>query len=104
MKSRLKFKELKEKVEVWAKEKGILEKGTTMGQAKKTIEEAEEIKVAISNNDKEEIIDGIGDTLVTLIIQAEMQGLDILECLESAYNVIKSREGRIVNGVFVKNV
>lgn len=83
------FKKLALKVEQWAEEKGILEKGTPIAQADKTIEEANEIKIAILNNDKAEIIDGIGDTLVTLIIQAKMQNVNLLDCLESAYNVKK---------------
>lgn len=97
------FKKLARKVEQWAEEKGILEKGTPIAQADKTIEEANEIKIAILNNDKAEIIDGIGDTLVTLIIQAKMQGVDILDCLENAYNVISKRKGKMINGTFVKD-
>lgn len=45
----------------------------------------------------------IGDILVTIIIQAEMQGVSLTECLESAYNVIAKRTGVMVNGQFVKN-
>lgn len=96
------FNQLAQRVEQWAKEKGIFEKGTPIAQADKTIEEANEIKTAIINNDKAEIIDGIGDTLVTLIIQAKMQNVDILDCLESAYNVISKRKGKMENGTFVK--
>jgi hypothetical protein len=40
---------------------------------------------------------------VTLIIQAKMQGLDLNECLGSAYNVISKRTGKMVNGTFVKD-
>jgi NTP pyrophosphatase (non-canonical NTP hydrolase) len=68
-----------------------------------TTKESQEIADAIKNNDRDEIIDGIGDTLVTLIIQAKMQGLNLLDCLESAYNVIANRTGKIENGQFVKD-
>ena len=47
-------------------------------------------------------MDGIGDTFVTLIILSQQLGLDPKECLEMAYNVIKGRSGKTVNGVFVK--
>ena len=97
------FGHLVSSVEKWAHDKGIIHGGTTMGQAIKTIEEAQEIADAIKNDDREEIIDGIGDTLVTLIIQAKMQGLNLLDCLESAYNVIAKRTGKIENGQFVKD-
>ena len=58
--------------------------------------------VAIVNDDREEIKDAIGDIVVTVIIQAEMQGMDIEDCLESAYNIIKHRKGKMQNGQFVK--
>jgi NTP pyrophosphatase (non-canonical NTP hydrolase) len=54
-------------------------------------------------NTREEIIDSLGDILVTIIIQAEMQGLKLEDCLESAYNVISKRTGSMINGQFVKN-
>ena len=41
--------------------------------------------------------------MVTLIIQAKMQDLSLEECLESAYNVITKRTGRMINGQFVKD-
>lgn len=97
------FNQLAQQVEQWAQDRGIFEKGTPIAQADKTIEEANEIKTAILNNDKAEIMDGIGDTLVTLIIQAKMQNVSILNCLESAYHTIATRTGKMINGTFVKN-
>jgi len=91
-------------IKLWAKEKGILDNGSGEAQARKTLEEAREIAVGIYSENKEDIKDGIGDTLVTLIIQAEMQGLTLLECLEHAYNQIKDRQGEMVGGTFVKNI
>ena len=49
------------------------------------------------------IIDAIGDIMVTLIIQAKLQDLSLEECLESAYNVIAERKGKMINGQFVKD-
>ena len=87
----------------WAAQKGILENATTMRQAEKTHEEVLELMAAIDDDNKEEIIDALGDILVTIIIQAEMQGLKLTECLESAYNVISKRTGRMEKGQFVKD-
>lgn len=95
--------ELIERVLLWAHEKGILEKATKFKQAQKTLEEAGELIHAIGANDRDEVIDSIGDVLVTIIIQAEMNDLDIRDCLQSAYDVIKNRSGEIKNGQFVKN-
>lgn len=97
------FEHLEALVLQWADEKGILKDGTKAGQAEKTIEEAQEILTGIARGDKQEIEDGIGDTLVTLIIQAEMNNLDILDCLETAYIEIVGRQGKMINGQFVKN-
>lgn len=95
--------ELEAAVENWAAEKGILDKATPIKQAMKTQEELTELCNAILDNNKEEIKDAIGDIMVTLIIQAKMQGMSIEECLESAYNVISKRTGKMVNGQFVKD-
>ena len=46
--------------------------------------------------------DGIGDVVVTLIILAMQNDMDLYECLNQAYNEIKDRKGKNVNGVFVK--
>lgn len=99
----MKYQELETLVIAWAKQKGILENGTPSAQCDKTFEEVEELAEGIDNNDREEIIDALGDILVTIIIQAEMQGLKLEDCLESAYNVISKRTGKMVDGQFVKD-
>lgn len=50
-----------------------------------------------------EMADALGDTLVTLIILADILGYDLIECLDSAYGVIKDRNGRTVSGSFIKD-
>lgn len=99
-----KYKAMERNVEKWAMDKGILEKATPFAQAMKTVEEVSELVVAIYENKADDIKDAIGDILVTIIIQAKMQGMSVEDCLESAYNVIKSRTGKMVNGQFVKDV
>ena len=97
------FNTLEKKIEQWAEEKGIFEKGTPMAQALKTLEETTELCCAINSNDKDEIIDAMGDIMVTLIIQAKMQDLSLEHCLNSAYNVISKRKGKMIDGQFVKD-
>lgn len=87
----------------WGKDKGIFDKSYPLKQHDKTQEEVDELKQALVDNNKEEIIDAIGDIIVTLILQAEMNGLDIEECLHSAYDVISKRTGKMVDGIFVKD-
>lgn len=93
----------KQNVIDWAKDKGILEKSSPLKQHGKTEEEVAELKHALLTNDREELIDSLGDVLVTLIIQAELNGLDIEDCLEVAYNVISKRTGSMIEGIFVKD-
>jgi NTP pyrophosphatase (non-canonical NTP hydrolase) len=97
------MKVLIKQVEEWAADKGILEHATTIRQAEKTLEEINELICAILNEDSAEIKDAIGDIIVTIIIQAKMQGLTIEECLQSAYDVISKRTGKMVNGQFIKD-
>ena len=86
----------------WADERGLFEGSSPRAQWEKTREEVGELGDAIDAEDAEGIKDGIGDTLVTLIVQANMQGLTLTECLTHAYSQIKDRRGKIVDGMFVK--
>ena len=97
------FSNLVSNVEAWAEEKGILDKATPLSQQGKTEEEVQEIRDALEEDNREELIDAIGDTLVTLIIQCKMNDLNIIDCLDTAYAVIKGRTGVMKDGVFVKD-
>jgi NTP pyrophosphatase (non-canonical NTP hydrolase) len=88
----------------WAEDRGILEQGTIEGQLKKLQEELDELKHAYETDDRTEYADAIGDCAVVLIILADMYGLNYKDCLASAYSVIAQRKGRMIDGVFVKDV
>ena len=94
---------MKTKILQWAKDKGILEKATPETQMLKTVEEVGELAEALGKRDMPEIQDAIGDIAVTIIIQAELNGLDFDECIQSAYDVISKRTGKMENGIFVKD-
>ena len=88
-------------VEEWAKAKG-LDKAESSKQFLKVMEECGEVASALARGQKEELKDGIGDVIVTLIILAQQQGLTVEDCLAFAYDEIKNRTGKMVDGVFVK--
>jgi NTP pyrophosphatase (non-canonical NTP hydrolase) len=67
------------------------------------MEEAGELAQAILKNDEPEIIDAIGDMVVVLTNLAKLKGYNIEDCIDSAYQVIAERTGRMVNGTFVKD-
>jgi NTP pyrophosphatase (non-canonical NTP hydrolase) len=97
------FDELIENVRFWADNKGILKAENAPKQMMKVIEELGETAGAIAKNKATtEIQDGIGDTFVTLIILAYQLGLEPADCLKAAWNEIKDRKGKTINGVFVK--
>lgn len=154
----------------WAKERELDTKGTAEAQAIKTVEELSELIKAICKDNKEDIIDSIGDVYVTLVIGnmldknidlsaiilvintladkqnikkpyafykklllqdmsndifdvleskyepwvvehitariiciTHMYDLDFVECVECAYNTIKDRKGKLVDGMYVKD-
>ena len=88
-------------VEQWFVDRG-LDKADPTKQMLKLFEEASEIASGMARNDIDEIKDGIGDTLVVLIGLSMQMGFSINECLNIAYNEIKDRKGKLINGVFVK--
>ena len=86
----------------WATEKGIYKSGDARTQYVKLMEEAGELAQAILKNDEPEVIDAIGDMVVVLTNLAKLRGHNIEDCITSAYSVIKDRQGKMINGTFVK--
>ena len=87
----------------WANTRGIVEKGDTKTQLIKLYEETGELSEAVLKNNKEDIIDAIGDSVIVLTNLAQMAGTNIEDCILSAYNEISTRTGRMINGTFVKD-
>ena len=86
----------------WADERGIYRNGDTKTQYVKLLEESGELARAILKDDKVEFVDAIGDMVVVLTNLAALEGLKIEDCVTSAYKVIASRKGKMINGTFVK--
>ena len=91
------------KIRRWAKQKNILDQGDIKTQYIKLQEESGELAEAILTNNKEEIKDAIGDMVVVLTSLSYFGGFKIEDAIESAYNEIKNRKGKIINNTFVKN-
>jgi NTP pyrophosphatase (non-canonical NTP hydrolase) len=87
----------------WAKARGIYSNGDSKTQYVKLQEESGELAKALLENDQYEIQDAIGDMVVVLTNLAELRGLKIEDCIESAYNEIKDRKGKMKNNTFVKD-
>ena len=87
---------------MWAKDRGIYDKGNSHTQFVKLQEEAGELAAALLNLDKPEIQDAIGDMVVVLTNLAELEGFAIEDCIDSAYTEISNRTGLMHTGTFVK--
>jgi len=87
----------------WAEERGLLKAENAPRQVLKLFEEIGELAGAMAKNKPGDIVDAIGDIQVVLIILSKQLGYDYEQCLVDAYNVIKERKGKLINGVFVKD-
>ena len=93
-----------ERVRQWAIDRNIIGGTTPKDQFGKLVEEVKELRDAIEGGDLPEIVDAIGDCSVVLAIIAAQYGLAFEQCQEAAWEEIKDRKGRIINGTFVKEV
>jgi len=92
-----------DKIREWAHAKGIYRHGDPKTQYIKLQEESGELAKALLKNDEAEVIDAIGDMVVVLTNLARLKGYKIEDCIDSAYNVIAKRTGKMENGTFVKD-
>jgi NTP pyrophosphatase (non-canonical NTP hydrolase) len=91
------------RIRTWAETRGLYEKGDPMVQYVKLQEEAGELAKALLKDDQPEIIDAIGDMVVVLTNLAHQRGVYIETCIQTAYDVINQRTGKMINGTFVKD-
>ena len=97
------MQETQQKVIDWATEKGIFEKATKYSQFAKLTEEVFELGTEIELNRREETLLEFGDVLVVLTILAKQLDTDFETCLSKAYEKIKNRTGKMIDGTFVKD-
>lgn len=97
------FEDLKKDVLQWGLDRNLIVPQNQLKQGLKMVSEVGELCDAIIKKDEEKQIDGIGDVLVTVIILSEQLGYDPVKCLEVAYNEIKNRTGKTINGTFIKD-
>jgi NTP pyrophosphatase (non-canonical NTP hydrolase) len=87
----------------WAEARRIIPNSTPTAQLLKAFSEMGELADATAKNDRAGIVDGVGDVMVCLINYCALQDIDLVKCLEAAYEEIKDRKGTMMpSGVFVK--
>jgi NTP pyrophosphatase (non-canonical NTP hydrolase) len=86
----------------WAQQRGLLKIENVQAQMCKVTEEVGETAAAVLRGNAFGIKDGIGDIAVTIIILAAQHGMTLNECLQAAYDEIRTRKGKTVDGTFLK--
>ena len=92
-----------DRVVQWAKDRNLIDGSFPRAQFGKLCEEVRELQSAILLDDREEAADAVGDCCVVLCIIGAQMGIDFDAAQEIAWNAIKDRTGRMVDGVFEKD-
>lgn len=99
------FAAIEMKIIQWAEARKIIPNSTPDVQLLKAISEMGELADATIKNDQEAIVDAVGDVMVCLINYCALQNINLVDCMEVAYDQIKNRKGTLLpNGVFKKTL
>lgn len=94
------LEDLESNIVQWHRDRNLIEGATDKDQVCKLIQEVGELSDNVCKG--RDVTDDIGDCIVVLINIAERNGLSLQECMQEAYDDIKDRKGRMVDGIFVK--
>ena len=87
----------------WAEARRIIPNSTPETQLLKAMSEMGELADATIKGDRLDVMDAVGDVMVCLINYCALQDINLVDCMELAYDQIKDRKGTLLpNGVFVK--
>jgi len=87
----------------WAEARKIIPNSTPGTQLLKAMSEMGELADATIKDNRDDIVDSVGDVMVCLIIYCALQDINLTDCMAVAYDTIKNRKGTLrENGVFVK--
>jgi NTP pyrophosphatase (non-canonical NTP hydrolase) len=98
------YAEYEMKVLQWSEKRKIIPNSTPFAQSMKAVEEINELVDALRDNNKQEAIDAVGDTVVCLINVCALLDVNLTDCLAHAYKQIKDRTGTMgADGIFYKD-
>ena len=87
----------------WAEARQIIPNSTPETQLLKCMSELGELADATIKGDRLDVMDAVGDVMVCLVNYCALQDINLVDCMELAYEQIKDRKGTLLpNGVFVK--
>jgi NTP pyrophosphatase (non-canonical NTP hydrolase) len=90
-------------IRAWAHDRKLIDGSTPDRQFLKLSEEVGELAAGLAKGNRVAVLDGIGDAIVVLTILASQVGVLVEDCIDAAWNEIKDRRGRMLNGVFIKD-
>jgi NTP pyrophosphatase (non-canonical NTP hydrolase) len=97
------FANVQMKIIQWAEARKIIPNSTPQAQLLKTFEEVGELAAAEARGNLPGITDSVGDVMVCLVNYCALRDIDIVQCMEWAYDEIKDRKGTMsAEGVFIK--
>jgi NTP pyrophosphatase (non-canonical NTP hydrolase) len=103
--SQMSYAAIEMKIIQWSEARRIIPNSTPDVQLLKAVSEIGELADATIKDDKEAIVDAVGDVMVCLINYCALQDIHLVDCMEVAYDQIKNRRGTLLpNGVFQKEI
>ena len=89
------------KIHDWSTSHG-LNQGDPYKQMIKITEEVGELAQGLLKRNDEQILDSVGDIIITLAIFCQQKGIDLTDAIQYAYQQIEHRKGSMVDGTFIK--
>ena len=84
----------------WHHDRNLIDGSTDKDQTLKLLQELGELSDSVCKG--KDIKDDIGDMLVVMLNITTRNGVTLSECLARAWDDIKDRKGKMVDGIFVK--
>ena len=98
------YADIEMKIIQWSEARKIIPNSTPETQLLKAMSELGELADATIKKDRDEVVDAVGDVMVCLVNYCALQDINLVSCMEIAYDTIKNRTGTLLtNGVFVKD-
>ena len=94
------MEELTNLIVKWHHDRNLIDGSSDKDQVLKLIQELGELSDSVCKG--KDVKDDLGDMMVVMLNIMERQGVSMEECLSTAYNDIKDRKGRMVDGIFIK--
>jgi NTP pyrophosphatase (non-canonical NTP hydrolase) len=97
------YREIELKIIRWSEDRKIIPNSTPQSQLLKAFEEMGELASGVAKKNQEATVDAVGDVMVCLINMCALLDIDLVTCMQHAYDEIKDRKGTLTpEGIFIK--